>query len=72
MLNNFTRICLHLNRPDRCPDYLYTLMSKCHTHEANKRPTFSDILNFLANEQTQAEYEVFTKSTEHNTPPDAK
>ena len=31
----------------KCPDYLYTLMCKCHTHEANQRPTFGDILKLL-------------------------
>ena len=30
-------------------------MSKCHSHEASERPTFGDILNMLAKEQTQHE-----------------
>ena len=56
-------------RPEKCPDYLYTLMSKCHTHEASERPTFGAILNMLANEQTQ--YEEFTTKVTYEVPPDA-
>ena len=60
-------------RPEKCPEYLYTLMCKCHTHEASERPTFGDILNILANEQTQ--YEKITTSVpvayDHEVPLDA-
>ena len=61
-----------LFRPEKCPDYLHALMSKCLTHEASERPTFGDILNTLSNEQTQ--YEVFTTKdqTTYEVPPDAK
>ena len=40
---------------------MYTLMSKCHSHEANERPSFKDILTTLATEQIP--YEEFTAST---------
>ena len=51
-----------LIRPEKCSDYLYTLMSKCLAHEATERPTFGDILNMLANDQIQ--YEEFITSYE--------
>lgn len=44
-------------------------MSKCHVHEASERPTFRDILNILANEQTQ--YEEISTSVTYEVPPDA-
>ena len=49
---------ISLNRPDNCPDDLHDLMSKCHIHEASKRPSFSEILSSLTNEP--ATYEVPT------------
>lgn len=36
-----------MERPENCPDKLYTLMQKCWAHRASARPTFMEIIRYL-------------------------
>lgn len=36
-----------MERPENCPDKLYTLMQKCWQHRATARPTFIEIIRYL-------------------------
>ncbi|XP_012280342.1 insulin-like receptor [Orussus abietinus] len=46
-----------MERPENCPDSLYTLMRRTWNHKASKRPTFIDIATMLLQEINVAPFE---------------
>lgn len=36
-----------MERPENCPDKLYSLMQKCWHHRPSARPTFMEIIRYL-------------------------
>lgn len=41
-----------MERPDNCPDNLYRLMQMLWQHRARSRPTFLELVSYLANDAT--------------------
>lgn len=39
-----------MERPENCPDSMYTLMRRTWNHKSNRRPTFIDIATMLLGE----------------------
>lgn len=47
-----------MERPENCPEKLYTLMCRCWTHRPSARPTFMQIVSMLLDEASSNFSEV--------------
>lgn len=39
-----------LEQPEQCPDHIYEIMKRCWDIDADKRPTFSELLDIFVSD----------------------